>query len=153
MSATKLEPANAGGMQVSRNRGRFTKGTSGNPAGKLPGTRHRYTRIVEAMLESQAEELVAKAIELALAGDVTAIKVCLDRILPARRDRTVHFKIPVPRDGDAVRTFDRLLTGLARGELTPGEAAILAGVIEARCRTVEHVDLVRRIEILEGSLS
>jgi len=38
-------------------------------------------------LEGEAEALTRKAVELALEGDVTALRLCLDRI--ARRARTV----------------------------------------------------------------
>jgi hypothetical protein len=71
-------PANAGAKQG----GRFPKGRSGNPAGKLKGTRHRTTLAAEALLDGEAEALTRKVIEMALAGDSAALRLCLDRILP-----------------------------------------------------------------------
>ena len=66
-------------------RGRpFTKGQSGNPAGKPKGARHRATLAAEALLDGEAEALTRKVIELALEGNIFALKICLDRILPAR---------------------------------------------------------------------
>jgi len=68
-----------------KQRGRpFERGVSGNPAGKPKGARHRATLAAEALLDGEAEALTRKAIELALEGNIFALKICLDRILPAR---------------------------------------------------------------------
>ena len=141
------QPVNTGRIQ-----GKFAKGHSGNFAGKPRGARHYTTRLAEALIEGEAETLVRKVIELALAGDVAALKICLDRILPTRRDRSVHFKVPVAQNGDALAAFDEIFRGLATGQLTPEEAATLAGVIESRCRVFERAELIARIETLEARL-
>ena len=47
----------------------------------------------------RAEEITRKAVELAKA---TAIRICMDRIVPARGDRHVIFELPkieTPADG------------------------------------------------------
>src|SRR5262245_41119418 len=59
-------------------RGRpFVKGQSGCPAGKPRGARHRTTLAAEALLDGEAEALTRKAVELALNGDSTALRLCL----------------------------------------------------------------------------
>src|SRR6185437_8037184 len=76
-------------------RGRpFQKGRSGNPAGRQPGCRNRTTLVAEALLEGEAQALVRKAIELALAGDTTALRLCLERVVPQRKSRAVAFEAP-----------------------------------------------------------
>src|SRR5262249_49446834 len=66
-------------------RGRpFKPGNAGRPK----GARNRTTVAAEALLDGQAEALTRKAIERALGGDILALRICLDRILPARRDRS-----------------------------------------------------------------
>ena len=67
--------------------GRFQKGQSGNPNGRPPGSRNKTTLAVDALLDGEAETLTRKAIELAKTGDVTALRLCLDRIAPVRKDR------------------------------------------------------------------
>ena len=57
----------------------FKPGTSGNPSGKPAGARNKTTLAVEALLDGEAEDLTRKAIELAKAGDMTALRLCLDR--------------------------------------------------------------------------
>ena len=51
---------------------RFRPGESGNPSGKVRGTRNRVTMAAEALLAGETEALTRKAIDLALAGDTVA---------------------------------------------------------------------------------
>jgi Family of unknown function (DUF5681) len=46
----------------------FEPGKSGNPAGKLRGTRNKTTLAVEALLDGEAETITRKAIQLAKDG-------------------------------------------------------------------------------------
>ena len=65
--------------------GTFAKGNSANPAGKPKGARHSATRLAEALIDGRAKELVDKAVDMALAGDPTAMRLVLDRLCPPRR--------------------------------------------------------------------
>jgi hypothetical protein len=67
---------------------RFQKGQSGNPAGKPKGARDKRTEL-RALLHPHAEALVNKAVDLALAGDTTALRICVDRIIPPVRSDAV----------------------------------------------------------------
>ncbi|WP_346658170.1 DUF5681 domain-containing protein [Bradyrhizobium sp. 138] len=68
---------------------RFQPGQSGNPRGRPRGSRNRTTLAVEALLEGEAEALTRKAIELATGGDIQALRICLDRLCPPRREATL----------------------------------------------------------------
>ncbi len=130
--------------------GRFPKGTSGNPAGRPKGARHQATLAAEALLDGEAEALARKAVEIALAGDVTALRLCLERLLPPRREHPVRFALPDLRSpGDAVLALGSIIAAVASGELTPGEAAELAKLVEGFVRAVEATDLEARIVALE----
>ena len=72
----------------------FQKGQSGNPNGKPKGTRHRVTVAAEALMEGEAEAITRKAIELAKGGDGPALRLCMDRIYPPRKDRSVQAAVP-----------------------------------------------------------
>ena len=74
--------------------GRFEKGRSGNPRGRPLGSRNSATLAAEALLEGEAEKLTRKCIELAMDGDTVALRLCLERIYPARKDRPVTFPLP-----------------------------------------------------------
>lgn len=123
----------------------------GNP-GKPKGTRHKVTRAVEELLEGQSEALSQKAVDLALAGDTTALRLCLERIAPAKKDGPVQFDLP--RMGSAQEASNAaaaVLTAVAEGELTPLEGATVMGLIENYRRVLETTEFEKRIEALEES--
>lgn len=128
----------------------FKKGQSGNPAGKAKGTRHKATQAMQALLEGDADAITQKAIELAKGGDLTAIRLCMDRLCPARRDRTVEFALPpIASAQDAVGAARAIVEAVATGELTPTEAAELSKVLDSYTRTLEAADFEARLARLE----
>ena len=128
----------------------FKPGQSGNPAGKPKGTRNATTLALETLLDGQADALTAKAIELALAGDMQALRLCMDRILPARRDRPVSFDLPpINNAQDAAATVSAVLAAVAAGEVTPADAGEISKLIEVFAKVYETAELAERIEQLE----
>jgi hypothetical protein len=63
-------------------KGGFRKGRSGNPKGRPAGARNKATQSAELLLDGEAEALTRRAVELALAGDGMALRLCLERIIP-----------------------------------------------------------------------
>ena len=105
---------------------------------------------VEALLDGQAETLTKKAIEKALEGDMAALRLCLDRICPPRKDAPVALKMPPMNGaGDAATAMAFVLTTVASGELTPTEGAAIAGLVETYRRTLGTTDTEQRIAALE----
>ena len=104
---------------VAKTRGRpFEPGNPGRPK----ASRNKATLAAEALLDGEAEALTRKAIELALAGDVTALRLCWDRIVPARKDRPVTFALPdLQQANDAVTASAAIVEAVAHGDLTPSE--------------------------------
>jgi hypothetical protein len=137
-----MSAANTAGKQ----RGRpFTKGRSGNPAGKPAGARHRATLAAEALLDGEAETLTRRAIELALAGDPIALRLCLDRVLAPRRERPVRFALPELRSaGDAGAAMAAILAAVALGNICLGEAAELAKLVDCFVRAAEATETFER---------
>jgi Family of unknown function (DUF5681) len=118
-----------------KQRGRpFMPGRSGNPAGRPKGARNRSTIAAELLLEGEAQALTRKAIELALAGDTAALRLCLERLLPPRKDRAVALDLPAIESADDVaRAVGAVLAAVGDGRITPGEAGEVMGLIDA-CR-------------------
>lgn len=141
------DPANSGGKQG----GRFQPGQSGNPAGKTPGTRHRATRAIEALLEGQHAALTQAAINKALEGDTTALRLCLDRLAPPRKDSPVSFDLPpIKTVADAVEASSSLLAAVAGGEVTPDEAGRVMALLTAHKVLVETGEIETRLLALEA---
>jgi hypothetical protein len=131
---------------------RFKPGQSGNPTGRPPGSRNKYTIAMEALLEGEGEALTRKAIELAKGGDVTALRLCLDRLLPARKDRHVPFALPkLETAADAVKATAALVEAVAAGRLTPSEAGELAKLVDGFARAAELHDIQQRLDKLEAT--
>lgn len=137
-----------------RQDGQFTPGRSGNPAGRPKGARNHTTRAVEALLEGEAEALTRKAIELALDRDGPALRLCLDRLIPVRRDRPITFMLPpIEKPADLTRATHALMQGVAAGEITPSEAAELSKLVDAHVNAIKSADLAERLaRIEEGGL-
>jgi hypothetical protein len=132
--------------------GKFKKGISGNPAGKPKGSRHKTTLAIENLLEGQAEALTRKAVELALKGDVTALRLCLDRIAPARKDAPVMIDLPrIDTAEDTLKAGSAIVLAVAGGEISPDEGAKLMALIEAQRRQIETSDLEQRLDELEAN--
>jgi hypothetical protein len=131
---------------------KFGPGQSGNPAGKPAGTRNRATLAIEALMEGEAKALGRKAVEMALAGDAVAMRLCFERIAPVRRGRPVKFTLPrIATAADVTAALGAVLKATATGEMTPDEAATIAGVMEAKRRAIETEELDQRLSNLEKS--
>lgn len=132
--------------------GKFAPGVSGNPAGRPAGSRHKATLAVHAMLDGEADKLTRKAIDLALAGDGPALRLCLDRIAPPRKDAPVSFALPpIKTVQDALTASASLLAAVAAGEVTPDEAGRVMALLTAHRTLVETSDLEGRIAALEAA--
>ena len=126
--------------------GTFAAGNSGRPA----GARHRITRAVEELLDGEGEAITRKAVDMALDGDTTALRLCLERIAPPRKDTPVQFDLPAVESAqDASRAAQAVLAAVSAGDLTPLEGASVMGLVEGCRRILETEDLERRITALE----
>jgi hypothetical protein len=136
-----------------KQRGRpFKAGESGNPNGRPKGARNRATVAAETLLDGEADALTRKAIELALGGDSAALKLCMERILPVRRDRPVACPIPsIAGPQDAPKAMAQIIAAVAAGELTPMEGEVLGKLIADTVRSFESSDLERRLRALEDA--
>lgn len=130
---------------------KFKPGKSGNPNGRPKGARHKTTLAIEKLLDNEGEEITRTAIEKAKAGDMTAIRICLDRIAPPRKDRHIEFTLPkMEKARDAVDAGAAIIEAVSIGEMTPSEASELMRVVECYARTLQVSDFETRLERLES---
>lgn len=127
--------------------GRFTTGNAGRPA----GARNWTTQAVLALLEGEAEALSRKAVEMALQGDGVALRLCLERLAPARKDSPVQFPMPhMTCARDAAQAAGAVLQAVSEGDLTPTEGAQVMALVDSYRRTLEVTELEARVAALEG---
>lgn len=143
-----MKPENAG--QKQKKNTRFKPGQSGNPKGKLPGTRNKITMAAQALLDGEGEALTRKAVELAMEGDMAALRLCLERILPPVRERPVLVDLPDISTSEGIdKVSVAILQAVAVGELLPGEGTVLSRIVETRRKALETYELEQRIAALE----
>jgi hypothetical protein len=130
--------------------GRFIPGNAGRP----PGAKNRATRAALALLEGEAEALTRKVVEVALDGDIGALRLCVERIAPPRRDTPVNFDLPqIQSANEAASAASAVLEATAAGALTPLEATRLMALIESYRRILELSALEARVTALESQFS
>lgn len=131
--------------------GRFAGGN--NLGGNKAGSRHRVTRAIEALLEGQHEALTAKAVEMALEGDTTALRLCLDRLAPPKKDSPLSLDLPQVKSAkDAVAASSMVLAAVSAGEISPDEAGRVMALLSAHKAIIEAGDHELRIAELEVRL-
>ncbi len=122
----------------------------GNP-GRPKGSRNKAVLALEVLLDGEAEALTRKAVEMAMGGDTTAMRLVMDRIMPPRKDRPVMFTLPkLETAGDAVKATAALVEAVAVGDITPGEASDLSKLVDGFTKAVELHEIQQRLDRLEA---
>jgi hypothetical protein len=133
------------------------KETRGKPfepgnAGRPKGSRNKTTLALEALLDGEAEAITRKAVGMALDGDVTAMRLVMDRIMAPRKERPIMFAMPkMETAADAVKASAALVEAVASGDITPGEASELSKLVDGFTKAVELHEIQQRLDKLEAS--
>lgn len=127
----------------------FVKGESGNPAGRPKGASDRR-RELRKLLEAQAEPLINKVVEAALQGDMQAMRLCIDRLIPKLSEDLVTLDF----DGmDTARQLleagDQVCRAVLSGELTPTGGQALSRVLDNQRKLLELAEFEKRLNNLE----
>jgi tellurite resistance protein len=126
--------------------GRFLPGNPGRPR----GSRHAALVALDAIGQEAAEDVLRAVVAAAKAGDMRAADILMRRYLPERKGRPVPFDMPEMRSSaDAVQASAAVVAAVASGDLTPEEGQAVAAVMETHRRTLETVELERRLAVLE----
>jgi hypothetical protein len=128
---------------------KFRKGQSGNPSGRPKGAKDKRTALRE-ILDNHSEELVGKAVELALQGDLSALRLCFDRLMPPLRSKDTSLIIEgmASADRPSLRA-NKVMEAVSTGSISPTEASSLMNTILSQTKILEIDDLERRLTQLE----
>lgn len=132
----------------------FQQGQSGNPNGRPAGSQNKRTQLAK-YLEPYAEELIAKAVELARGGDVNALRLCIERLIPKASQESVNLNFNTAEINNIEYLMDfgrKILNAVANGEITPEIAKTLTSVADTHRRLIEHGELKLKLEEIERAI-
>jgi hypothetical protein len=125
---------------MAKKRGRPFESGNNYGRGRPRGSRNREKSRGENLLDQYEQNLIGKCISMALEGNIGAMNICVNRLLPAG-DRRVKFALSKTRTiPDISRAFEQLTQAVAKGKLAPGEAESVSRVLEALSRILEKTD-------------
>lgn len=109
--------------------GRFKPCVSGNPAGRPRGAKNKATLLAEEAMEQKIGEIVEALVERALAGSAAAMRICLDRTMPAPRGCS-RFELPDLRGPRGIADAqEALIMAVAAGQVPPRDAERVMALI------------------------
>jgi hypothetical protein len=102
------------------------------------------------LMEGEADIVTRKCIELAKAGDMQAMKLFFERIVPPSKGRRIRLDIPpIVTAADCLTAQGVITAAMAAGELSPDEADTMANVVELKRRAIETLEIEKRLDALE----
>lgn len=126
----------------------FKPGTSGNPAGRKPGTGE--VAKLRASIAAHLPEIITRLVTQARAGDAQAARLLLERVLPPIKATEEPVSLTLPPDAGLTAQGAAIVQAVAAGKLAPGQGAQLLTGLGSLARITELDDLTRRIKLLEG---
>lgn len=125
------KPEKADDQQAPRRiSGKFAPGTSGNPAGRREGSRNNATLALQQILLADGEAVLRRAVELALAGNESAMKLVIERLLPVAKERAISLPLPnLEKCSDVADAIRCAVVAVSEGELTPSEASVVLNLL------------------------
>jgi len=130
---------------------KFKPGKSGNPKGRPKGARDKRTEL-RSLLEPHSKELVEKVVELAIGGDTTALRLCLERLIPPFRSQEQSITLD-NMNGGLTAQGRQIILAMGNGELSPSDASSMLQALASQARLSEVDELERRINKLEEQKS
>lgn len=138
-------------IPLKKQRHSFKPGVSGNPKGRPKGGRNRATLLCEQLMRDDAANVVRAVVKSAIEGDAASQKILMDRLVPVRKRVAPAIDLPTV-DGlpGIVAALGVIVDGVARGELDLEAGGALAGLVDAKRKALETLELESRIAALEA---
>jgi hypothetical protein len=106
------------------------------------------------LLEEYEPHLTRKLIALALEGNAQALRICMERLMPAPRDAYVPLSLPKIKSAeDVANAAEKVTRGIGKGVLSPSEGERIMNVLESQSRVIESAGTEQRVQKLEDYLA
>jgi len=123
-------------------------GQSGNPKGKPSGS--GKVAALRAGIADHVPAIIKTLTDAALAGDVAAARLLLERVIPAIKASEEAAPVNLP-DGTLTEQGRAVVAAVAAGEIAPSQGASIMGSLGALQKLTEADELLARIEALEAA--
>jgi len=121
--------------------------------GRPKGSRNKPNSPGQDLLDTWAEALTRKCISMAGQGNVVALRLCMERISPARRDDSIRISLPkIRKPQDIDKAADKVTQAVARGKITPASGEKVMNILDIRSGFFEPVDAELRLAKLEDEI-
>lgn len=127
-----------------RNKGQFQPGQSGNPSGRP----RSESTIIKQKLAENSEVIFSAWMNKIKEGDGAAIKLAVDRLVPAIKPVAAPVAIAVNGESLVDKAKD-VFASAASGEISSDVASQLISSVAALARIQEVTELEQRIKALE----
>jgi hypothetical protein len=105
--------------------------------------------LAEKLMQADARAIVEAVVTAARNGDMTAARIVLDRIAPARRDSPVRFDLPeIDSVDDIASAMGAVLAAVACGEISPSEGQAISALLGQQREAFEAAELAERLEAM-----
>jgi hypothetical protein len=124
----------------------------GNP-GRPPGSKNKTTKMLEELLEGEAEDLTRKLIDLAKEGKLRPLLYCMDRLLPQRRGEPINLELPkINGIKDIAPAMAAVAHAVSNGTITPEQASPVIRLLDSYANAITASDFAVRLEKVESAL-
>ena len=131
----------------------FKPGKSGNPAGRPKGIKDRRVALREKLLP-HADQLIEMVTTFAKSGDMAAMRIVMDRIIPPLKEEPIHVTIPkIESAADCTQAQAAVVNAVATGDMLPSEGQAMSSLIEAQRRAFETTELAQQMRDLHEEIS
>jgi mevalonate kinase len=128
----------------------FKPGQSGNPAGRKPGQTPGAK--IRAAIEKRKDDILQAVIDAAIAGDMQACKMLLDRITPPLKPVAAQIALPVPDGAGLADQGAVVVTAALTGQIPPDIGSQLITALAAQSKIIEMQEMAERLERIEHQL-
>jgi hypothetical protein len=124
---------------------------AGNRMGKgRPHESRNRTTLFREALESGGEAIIRQIKRQALKSDPTAMRLCMERLLPVAKTPISRFRLPpVETAANLIEAISAVMRAVAGGRLSAQDGESVARIIESQRRTLETEEFDARLRVLE----
>lgn len=134
----------------------FKKGQSGNPSGRPKGSKNKASLLAKELIEAETESIIKKLIEIAKEGDLQAIKLVIERLLPPIKEQPFYTSSELPKINnlnDVNASYAYLVQMLDNGEISLNEAKEITALFDSKRKSIEATELKEQIDELKAIIT